>query len=424
MLQIQENYKENIYFIADPPMFNLLRSMYLAHRSFGAIFQPLYKGKPRYISNELTQLKIWIYACTSKYMPSDNYSIWQRVEWILNNRTDFPRCQNPHCNRLLSEPRSFCHRYGYYDYCCNKCTSSDPKTAQKAQATRRMKYNGRNESIESTEKRKQTCLKKYGVDHNMKSEIGLAKYKAGMQKKYGVDFNFKRKDFRQQARSTKLKRYGSPTYNNQTKHLATDIANGHKGYWTNPKQRETTKAQKRMDDPSYIEQRNEKFKQTSIARYGYDNPMKSAEVQARQRRKYIYDGNAFDSAPEIALYIWLKDNQQAFTYHPRICFEYKFDDKAYVYSPDFYLTDADKYIELKGNHFFKDGDPAQTMICPYRHKSWSNAQYLHMCDKYEAKHQCMLKNNVQIMTSKDYLKYEKYVEDKYGKGYIEQFRRK
>ena len=36
----------------------------------------------------------------------------------------------------------------------------------------------------------------------------------------------------------------------------------------------------------------------------------------------------------------------------------------------------------------------------------------------EAKHQCMLKNNVVILTSKEIKKYLDYVEQTYGKGYL------
>ena len=38
------------------------------------------------------------------------------------------------------------------------------------------------------EKRKETCLEKYGVDHHMKSEVGKEAVKAAMQEKYGVDY--------------------------------------------------------------------------------------------------------------------------------------------------------------------------------------------------------------------------------------------
>ena len=61
--------------------------------------------------------------------------------------------------------------------------------------------------------------------------------------------------------------------------------------------------------------------------------------------------------------------------------------------PDFRV--GDQYFDLKGDHFFKNGK----MINPFRDKSWTDEQYAIECEKYEAKHQCMLKNNVIILTS-------------------------
>ena len=41
------------------------------------------------------------------------------------------------------------------------------------------------------------------------------------------------------------------------------------------------------------------------------------------------------------------------------------------------------------------------MFNPYRNKNWSDERYARECMKYEAKHQCMLKNNVIILRKKD-----------------------
>lgn len=50
------------------------------------------------------------------------------------------------------------------------------------------------------------------------------------------------------------------------------------------------------------------------------------------------------------------------------------------------------------------------MICPYDRKSDG---------LYEAKHQCMLANNIKIIT--DCSMYLSYIDDKYGKYYLKQF---
>ena len=75
--------------------------------------------------------------------------------------------------------------------------------------------------------------------------------------------------------------------------------------------------------------------------------------------------------------------------------------------PDFKVDG--QFIELKGDQFFKDGK----MQNPYDH-----SQDL----LYEAKHQCMIKNNVKILRPVDYQKYVDYITAKYGKTYLKQFK--
>lgn len=41
---------------------------------------------------------------------------------------------------------------------------------------------------------------------------------------------------------------------------------------------------------------------------------------------------------------------------------------------------------------------------------------------YEAKHQCMLANDVKIIKTSSMVDVLKYIDSKYGKGYLKQFR--
>ena len=75
--------------------------------------------------------------------------------------------------------------------------------------------------------------------------------------------------------------------------------------------------------------------------------------------------------------------------------------------------DNNIFIEIKGIHFFR---PDGIMFNPFRYKDWSDAEYERSCRRYEAKHKCMIQNNVRIILdpSDEVYKYKKYVEDKYG----------
>lgn len=122
-----------------------------------------------------------------------------------------------------------------------------------------------------------------------------------------------------------------------------------------------------------------------------------------------YDGLSFDSIPELAYFIFLKEHEISFEFHPKMNFSYEYNGELRNYFPDFIVEG--KVKEIKGLQFFENKDPNGKMINPYDRT---------LDDLYEAKHQCMLKNNVEIIT--DYEVYVKYVEEKYDKNYIEQFK--
>lgn len=178
-------------------------------------------------------------------------------------------------------------------------------------------------------------------------------------------------------------------------------------------------------------------KQRCIELYGVDNPMKSKEIQQKsvvthrknfgcdypgqcpstqriQKTSYFYDSRYFKNTWELSFYIWLKDNNKKFEYQPLITFEfYDANGKKHTYQPDFKIEE--KLYELKGDHFFRNQDVNDVMINPYDKSHKSD----HI---YEAKHQCMLKNNVIIYTSKDIKPYLNYITQQYGNDYLKQFK--
>ena len=64
-------------------------------------------------------------------------------------------------------------------------------------------------------------------------------------------------------------------------------------------------------------------------------------------------------------------------YQPGIRFEFEFDGHVFGYYPDFIINK--KIYEVKGDHFFKDQNPLNEMICPYRKKDWTDERYNWEC---------------------------------------------
>lgn len=159
--------------------------------------------------------------------------------------------------------------------------------------------------------------------------------------------------------------------------------------------------------------------ETCIRKYGMKNGGGSPIAHQKMHRKYLYEDIYFDSAPEIALYMWLKDYGLEFEYQPKHPLQYKFEGHVYNYFVDFYVKDIDQLIEIKGDQFFNENG---VLFCPFRKKSWTDEQYAKINRRYAMKHQCMIQNNVAIMKFKDYSFFLDYVSKTYGKDYLKQFR--
>ena len=115
----------------------------------------------------------------------------------------------------------------------------------------------------------------------------------------------------------------------------------------------------------------------------------------RGKSRYMYNGEAYDSSFELIFKLCYPTAKRCNKY-----FEYEYNGEKHKYWPDFELDG--KYYELKGPHFFKNGK----MINPFDRS---------MDDIYEAKHQCMINNNVTIITDVNY--YKETVERNYCPNY-------
>ena len=239
-----------------------------------------------------------------------------------------------------------------------------------------------------------TCKKKYGVENISQFERTKKKKEDKALAKYGVKNVSQAEEIKNKIANTNMERYGATTY----------LASEH-----GIEQRKKTCLERYgVDSFSKTEMHTEKMKAANRKNYAVDWPQHNRDFMRNVQKRYTYDGISFDSSAELAVYIWCKDNTISFTYQPNISFCYTYDGKTHVYEPDFLINK--KIIEIKGDHFFKEDG---TMQNPFDHSQDG---------LYEAKHQCMISNNVEIWTSDKYSHYVSYVEDTYGKDYLKQFK--
>lgn len=202
---------------------------------------------------------------------------------------------------------------------------------------------------------KNTCLKKYHTVHPMKNKEIQEKWKNTCIKECGETHYMKSDKSKKKQVETNLEKYG-------------------------------------VENVMHISDVVEKGRNTFFDKTGYYNISQTPEWKYLRKSNVIYDGIIFDSNWEVIVYKHCKENNIPFIYHPNKIFKYKVNNKTHTYHPDFLINNT--FYEIKGNQFFENHDPTQKMICPYNRSKESDTIS-------EAKHQCMIKNNVVILTEKD-----------------------
>lgn len=292
---------------------------------------------------------------------------------------------------------------GYRTYCCATCQQNDPDYIAKRVKSYKKSGCG-------NEKRRKTWANKSKKEIN---EI-QTKIRATCKEKYNTEFYSQSKEWKENV-PKKISEAQKELIKNNLHHTQ-------KNGYINPfslvsvitKIKETKL--KNHNNANYVN--TKKFKQTCLKKYNCENPMQNHDIFKKSRKKYTYDNQNFDSKPELCYYIWLKDNNIDFEYQPNYKFTFEYDNETREYWCDFKV--GNEYQEIKGLQFFENKNPNGKMICPYHKKEDTKEIIKWRNGLFEAKHQCMLNNNIKIIT--DYNEYEKYVNEKYTKDFISLFR--
>ena len=331
----------------------------LNNEHFYTQLEILVKSCPRSYFNSLRTDKFkdifqWIIKQTP-LLDDPKFKLSTRCNWILNDIHGFPKCSVCGCEFGKNINLQI---HSHYSSTCPKCSRKIAGQHAKASAQARLAENPRYyQQIAS--KRKQTCLKL----HNDPNWNNIEKCKQTCLESYGVDNVRKSKECKVKIKQSKLEKHGDENYSN-------------------------------------IEQ----FKSTCLKNYGVEWPMQCPDIRAKAASKYMFDGLQFDSKQELCFYIWLKDSKIEFTYKPSMKISYMHNGIEHFYFPDFIVNG--QTVEVKGSHFFKEDG---TMCNPYDHSQDG---------LYEAKHQCMLANNVKIIKQDECKTYIDYVNETYGKHFL------
>lgn len=369
------------------------------------------------------------------------YTLGTKIYWILNNITEFPKCKT--CGKPLTNKNVNAISGYVRQYCSMKCSRSSPESIAKCKRTK-LEHFG-NENFVNREKAVQTNIERYGAKDIMQTSIGKEKFKRTIQEKYGKNWFTQTSAFQEKTIQTWQDKYGKEITNpTQSKEVQQKIEkhNLEKYGVKNPMQLDNVKEKlaetifRKYGCRSIFQNKEiqEKIRQSTIDKYGFPYATQNPEIQAKLHQKFIinlskfrkelhkkYQINnlKFDSSWEIAYFIWLTDKNMSFIYQPAVSFEYYVDGKIHYYFPDFIVEN--EVIEIKGDHFFDKN--TGYMICPWKQPNWKLKDIEKNNQIYRAKQLCMEENNVKILRNSDLKPILQYIEEKYGKNYLQQFKK-
>ncbi len=258
----------------------------------------------------------------------------------------------------------------YCPSCQSKITNSRmdfKERTKKTKETAIKKYGSVSEMYKKrNETTKEVWLEKYGVEHAFQSEVVKDKIKKTSLERYGVENPGASKDALEKAKKTFIEHYG-------------------------------------VDNPWKAEEVKQKIKNTNIEKYGAEYYTQTDEYQRKAKKRYTYEGLAFDSSWELAFYIFCVDKGMSIKRQVNGIPYKDCDGTSHMYFPDFEIDG--KLYEIKGGQFYTNGTFDGGI---YKTKSYKN------------KVDCIKDNGVIIISDVD--KYLEYVYEKYGKHYLQSFR--
>lgn len=242
------------------------------------------------------------------------------------------------------------------------------------------------------EKIKRTNLERYGCENVFQSDIIKEKIKNKNLLNLGVEYPGQLKECREK---------GWQTYKNKTDY-------DHNMHNPDSKEKVKNTTIKNYGGIGMAsDELRKKCESTNLKLYGVKHPIQNTEVFRKTKAKYKFDDYIFDSSWELAYYIWLKDNNIEFEYHPKDTFIYEYNNVMHEYCPDFKINN--EFYEIKGDMFFEN----EKMINPYNRN---------LDCKMQAKYECMIKNKINILKYDDIKSYLEYISIKYGNNYLKTFK--
>ncbi len=340
----------------------------------------------------------------------------------------------PVCGKLVSR-KLYRLQYTNYNLLCKSCSYKDKVKGDRLK--------------QQQEKRKQTCLEKYGVENPGSAKQFIEKRQQTCLKRYGETSFSKTDDFQKKVKKTwesktpeeiqeivdKNKQTCLERYGNENVNLLPEFRE---------KRKQTCLDRYGVDCVLKADLQKKKARFTLLKKYGVDNITKTDFRQAAIKKywsnktskrykthckrisigrkrawarvdpeykkqfiqkfvsiRYIFGDQSFDSSWELALWIYAKDHSEEIEREPLVL-EYTFKNHKHHYYPDFRYRD--QIIELKNDHLLEKMKLENTID--------------------NAKLKCLQQNNVIIWNLPEIQFALDYVNQKYTPDFLGLFKTK
>lgn len=331
-----------------------------------------------------------------------NISSYSELKFLKNNINNL---NNLHifCLNCGKKNRFIKYCKGYGKYCSVKCAHESELV--KEQTRNKWKNKNTQEKDKIINRRKNTCIKKYGYSNPMKSLIVKEKCIESNKKNHGGKHNWASKDPKLNGRATIKKLYG---VNNafQIFYVKDRLMNTFNNKIKQAKRIKKIKETKLKNHGNENWCNTEKIKRTMLKNWGVDNYTKSQDYKnlyknkefVRKKINKSYDtkkkNNSFHiSKPEFDIYQKLLNKFSDTIHH--------YKDNRYPFECDFYIPSKDLFIELNF-HWTHGKEPFDK----------NNKNHLKILEKWKLKNSKFYKTAEEVWTIRDPLKLKTFLDNK------------
>lgn len=291
-------------------------------------------------------------------------SLMEKIYKLVNNIEETPVCI--FCNKNQVK---FKNNYskGYYKHCSKYCSNNNPDVVFMKKETMIKKY-GVDHNFKSGDLRDKiydTCKLRYGTKTAIQNKDIRKKYEETMTERYGVTCNLTLTDMQEKVNLTNIKKYGvsRPIQNvlikekiiktNLEKYNSEWVINSE--HYINLINKKFSKIDRPIENIYQSDIIKQKIKKTMVEKYGVENIIQNEKYfyqinfKSYSIKKYKDTDLFYQSSYEFLFLESMEKNNLLTLVKNGLRFNYLIDCVDHYYFSDFYLPELNTIVEIKSS---------------------------------------------------------------------------